>query len=68
MIAPTVKGQVLGKLIVEMEGIPRKDVNLVASFDVPAKSYFKFFQLGLLVAIGLLALAIWRIRNLKRRR
>jgi len=66
--APIVKGQVLGRLIVEMEGVPRKDVNLVASFDVPAKSYTRFYQLGLLVVTGLLALAIWRIRNLKRRR
>jgi len=66
--APIVKGQVLGKLIVEMEGVARKEVNLVASFDVPAKSYTRFYQLGLLVVIGLLALAIWRIRNLKRRR
>jgi D-alanyl-D-alanine carboxypeptidase (penicillin-binding protein 5/6) len=66
--APIVKGRVLGKLIVEMEGVPRKEVNLVASFDVPAKSYTRFYQLGLLVVIGLLALAIWRIRNLKRRR
>jgi len=66
--APIVKGQVLGRLIVEMEGVPRKDVNLVASLDVPAKSYTRFYQLGLLVVIGLLALAIWRIRNLKKRR
>nr|NIM98046.1 hypothetical protein [candidate division Zixibacteria bacterium] len=66
--APIVKGQVLGKLMVEMEGVPRKEVNLVASFDVPAKSYTRFYQLGLLVVLGLLALAIWRIRNLKRRR
>jgi len=66
--APIVKGQVLGKLIVEMEGVPRKEVNLVASLDVSTKSYTRFYQLGLLVVIGLLALAIWRIRNLKKRR
>jgi D-alanyl-D-alanine carboxypeptidase (penicillin-binding protein 5/6) len=66
--APIVKGQALGKLIVEMEGVPLKEVDLLASFDVPAKSYTRFYQVGLLVVIGLLALAIWRIRNLKRRR
>ncbi len=68
MTAPIVKGQALGRLIVEMEGVPKKDVNLVASFDVPAKSYTRFYQVSLLVVIGLLGLAIWRIRSLKRRR
>jgi len=66
--APIMKGQVLGKLIVTGEELPKKEVNLVATADVTAKSYAKFYQLGLLVVMGLLALAVWRIRNLKRGR
>jgi D-alanyl-D-alanine carboxypeptidase (penicillin-binding protein 5/6) len=66
--APITRGQVLAKLIIKDKGVPPRAVNLVAPVDVPAKSYTRFYQLGLLVVIGLLALAIWRIRNLKRRR
>lgn len=66
--APIMKGQVLGKLVVKGEGIPRKEINLVATVDVPAKSMTKFYQLGLVVVMGLLGLAVWRIRTLKKRR
>ncbi|MFX0197788.1 MAG: D-alanyl-D-alanine carboxypeptidase family protein [Candidatus Hodarchaeota archaeon] len=66
--APIMKGQPLGRLIVEQEGIPRKEINLVATADVPTKSYVRFYQLGLLIVIGLLVLAVWRIRALKKRR
>jgi D-alanyl-D-alanine carboxypeptidase (penicillin-binding protein 5/6) len=66
--APIVKGQVLGTLVVRGEGVPKKEVNLVATADVPAKSFTRFYQLGLLFVMGLLGLAVWRIRTLKKRR
>lgn len=65
--APIVKGQVLGKLVVKGEGIPRKGINLVATVQVPPKSMIRFYQWGLLVLMGLLGLAVWRIRTLKKR-
>jgi D-alanyl-D-alanine carboxypeptidase (penicillin-binding protein 5/6) len=66
--APIVKGQVLGRLIIKGEDVPRKEINLVGTANVPAKSMTKFYQLGLLFVIGLLGLAVWRIRTLKKRR
>ncbi|MFQ5904111.1 MAG: D-alanyl-D-alanine carboxypeptidase family protein, partial [Candidatus Binatia bacterium] len=56
--APILKGQILGKLIVKGEGIPRKGINLVATVEVPAKSMARFYQWGLLVVMGLLGLAV----------
>ncbi len=66
--APIARGQVLGKLVVKGEGVPSKAVNLVAPVDVPAKSLMRFYQVGFLVVLGLLVLAVWRIRALKRKR
>jgi D-alanyl-D-alanine carboxypeptidase (penicillin-binding protein 5/6) len=65
--APIVRGQVLGKLVVKGEDFPREEINLIATVDVPAKSMTRFYQLGLLIVIGLLGLAVWRIRSLKKR-
>jgi len=65
--APIVKGQTLGRLIAEEDGLPRREVNLVAVADVPAKSFTRFYQMGFLIVMGLLTLAVWRIRALKKR-
>lgn len=66
--APIMKGQVLGRLIVKGEGFSREEINLIANAEVPAKSMTRFYQWGLLVLMGLLGLAVWRIRTLKKRR
>lgn len=66
--APITRGQVLAKLIIKGKGVPSRAVNLVAPVDVPAKSLTRFYQVGFLVVLGLLVLAVWRIRALKRKR
>lgn len=65
--APIIKGQTLGRLFAEGDSPPKKEVNLVAVADVPAKSPIRFYRVGFFVVIGLLTLAVLRIRALKKR-
>ena len=65
---PISQGSVLGKLILEGEGFPRREINLLASQDVKVKSYALYYTSGLGVFAGLVVLAFWRRRGLRKRR
>jgi D-alanyl-D-alanine carboxypeptidase (penicillin-binding protein 5/6) len=60
--APIKKGDVLGKLIVEGDGFPKTEVNLVAAVDVPLKSYRVFYMAGAVLIGVIVALAVWKFR------
>jgi len=65
---PVTKGKVLGRLLLEGEGFPRREVPLVAGRDVEVKSYAPYYGAGAVVVVGLLTLGFWRRRGLRRKR
>jgi D-alanyl-D-alanine carboxypeptidase (penicillin-binding protein 5/6) len=65
---PVTRGKVLGRLLLEDEGFPRREVQLVASTDVRVKSYAPHYAAGVVTVAGLLTLGFWRRRKLRRKR
>ncbi len=65
---PVTRGKVLGRLLLEDEGFPRREVQLVASRDVRVKSYAPYYAAGFVAMGGLLTLTFWRRRTLRRKR
>lgn len=51
---PISRGAVLGKLILEGGDFSRREIDLVASHDVLAKSYTTYYIMGLAAVVGLL--------------
>jgi D-alanyl-D-alanine carboxypeptidase (penicillin-binding protein 5/6) len=64
---PVSKGSVLGKLVLEGEGFPRRVIDLVADQDVRVKSYTTYYVIGLAVGFGLLAFGFSRRRLFKKK-
>ena len=65
---PISQGSVIGKLILEGEGFPRRETNLLASQDVEVKSYALYYMSGLGAFAGLVVLSFWRRRGLRKKR
>ena len=65
---PISRGNVLGKLILEGEGFPRKEINLIANQEVRVRSYAVYYLIGLAVVAGLLIFVLWKRRVLRKRR
>ncbi len=64
---PVSQGSILGKLILDGEGFPRRAIDLVASQDVRVRSYATYYVIGLAVGFGLLALGFSRRRLFKKK-
>ncbi len=66
---PITQGAVLGRLVLEGEGLSREAVDLVASQDVRLKSYAAYYGIGFVVVVGLSGFGLWwrRVRWRKRR-
>ncbi len=66
---PITQGAVLGRLVLEGEGLSREAVDLVASQDVRLKSYAAYYGIGFVVVVGLSGFGLWwrRVRWKKRR-
>lgn len=65
---PISKGDVLGKLVLEGEGFPRKEIDLLATHDVRFKTYTAYYILGFAALGCLLAFVYWRRRFPRKRR
>ena len=65
---PISKGDVLGRLVLEGEGFPRKVVDLVATQDVGFKSYETYYIIGFAAVGCLLVYVFWRRRNPRKKR
>jgi len=65
---PISKGDVLGKLVLEGEGFPRKEIDLLATHDVGFKAYTAYYVLGFAALGCLLILVYWRRRIPRKRR
>jgi D-alanyl-D-alanine carboxypeptidase (penicillin-binding protein 5/6) len=65
---PISQGDILGKLVLEGEGFPRKEINLVASQDVRFKSYTEYYVIGFAVVLGLFGFVFWKRRVLRKKR
>lgn len=65
---PITKGAVLGKLVLEGEGFPRKEIDLVATQEVRVKSYLIYYIIGFAALGCLLGFVFWRRRIPKARR
>lgn len=65
---PVTKGAVLGKLVLEAEGLPTKQVDLIASRDAQARSYAMYYLIALAAVAGLIGYLFWRRRRLRQRR
>ena len=62
---PISKGTVLGKLIVEAEGLPTKQIDLIASGDAQARSYATYYLVALAAVAGLIGYRFWKRRRLR---
>jgi D-alanyl-D-alanine carboxypeptidase (penicillin-binding protein 5/6) len=62
---PITKGAVLGKLIVEAEGLPTKQIDLIASGDAQARSYATYYLVALAAVAGLIGYRFWKRRRLR---
>jgi len=65
---PISKGDVLGRLVLEGEGFPRKEVDLVATQDVGFKSYATYYIIGFAAAGCLLVFVFWKRRTPRKKR
>jgi D-alanyl-D-alanine carboxypeptidase (penicillin-binding protein 5/6) len=65
---PITQGAILGKLVLEREGFPRKEIDLVATQDVRFKSYTAYYILGFAALGCLLVFAYWRRRIPRKKR
>ena len=65
---PVTQGNVLGKLLLEDEGFPKREVQLLASTSVRVKSYALYYAAGGVVLVGLMTVGFWRRRTLRRKR
>ena len=65
---PITQGAILGKLVLEGEGFPRKEIDLVATQDVRFKSYTTYYIIGSAVVGCLLVFVFWRRRFARKRR
>jgi len=65
---PVTKGAVLGKLVLEAEGLPTRQVDLIASRDAQARSYAMYYLIALAAVAGLIGYLFWRRRRLRQRR
>ncbi len=65
---PISKGDVLGRLVLEGEGFPRKEVALVATQDVGFKSYITYYIIGFAAVGCLLGYVFWRRRTPRKKR
>jgi D-alanyl-D-alanine carboxypeptidase (penicillin-binding protein 5/6) len=65
---PVPEGKVLGRLLLDEEGFPRREVELVATRSVSVKSYAVYYATGLVAVVGLVALASWRRRTRRKKR
>ena len=66
--APIGQGNILGKLVLEGEGFPIKEIALVATQDVRVKSYAAYYILVLVVVLGLFGFVFWRRRGVRKKR
>jgi D-alanyl-D-alanine carboxypeptidase (penicillin-binding protein 5/6) len=60
---PISQGQVLGKLVLDSEGVAREEIDLVAAQDIRPKSYAKYYVIGSGAGVGLLVFLYWRRRT-----
>jgi D-alanyl-D-alanine carboxypeptidase (penicillin-binding protein 5/6) len=58
--APITQGSIVGKMVLEGEGFPRQEIDLVATRDVAVKSYTKYLVIGLAGVLGLMGLVLVR--------
>ncbi len=65
---PISKGDVLGKLVLERKGFPRKEIDLVAIQDVRFKSYKTYYIIGFAALGCLIVFAYWRRRIPRKKR
>ena len=65
---PITQGAILGKLVLEREGFPRKEIDLVATQDVRFKSYTAYYILGFAALGCLIVFAYWRRRIPRKKR
>jgi D-alanyl-D-alanine carboxypeptidase (penicillin-binding protein 5/6) len=56
--APISRGSTVGKLVLEGEGFPRQEIDLVASQDIAVKSYTRYYWIGLAVVVVLLGIVL----------
>ena len=64
---PISQGGVVGKLVLEGEGFPAEEIDLVAAHDVRVKSYAAYYLIVLAVVGGLFGFFLWRRRGFKKR-
>lgn len=62
---PVTKGAVLGKLFLEAEGLPTKQIDLIASRDAQARSYALYSLITLTAVLGLIGYLFWKRRRLR---
>jgi D-alanyl-D-alanine carboxypeptidase (penicillin-binding protein 5/6) len=65
---PIKRGAVLGRLVLEGEGFPKREISLVAKQDVQPKSYATYYAIGSAAAVGLLAFLYWTRRTPRKKR
>jgi D-alanyl-D-alanine carboxypeptidase (penicillin-binding protein 5/6) len=64
---PISQGGVIGKLVLEGEGFPAEEIDLVAAHDVRVKSYAAYYLIVLAVVGGLFGFFLWRRQGFKKR-
>lgn len=65
---PITQGNILGKLVLEGEGFPMTEIDLLATQDVRVKSYAIYYLIGLAVVVGLFGFVFWRRRGVRKKR
>jgi len=65
---PITQGNILGKLVLEGEGFPMTEIDLLATQDVRVKSYGIYYLIGLAVVLGLFGVVFWRRRGVRKKR
>jgi D-alanyl-D-alanine carboxypeptidase (penicillin-binding protein 5/6) len=56
--APISEGSTVGKLVLEGEGFPRREIDLVANQEIAVKSYGRYYGIGFAVAVSLLGVVL----------
>ena len=65
---PISQGSILGKLVLESEGFPCREIDLLATQEVRVKSYTAYYATASAVVVGLVILVFWRRRGLRKKR
>ena len=65
---PITQGNIIGRLVLEGGGIPRQEIDLIASQDVRVKSHAAYYILVLVVVVGLFGFVFWRRRGVRKKR